>query len=225
MSLTLLMKHKHHFHTYLLYIYFIMYLSSYFKWNRELRNRALPLLCLRRGCSLVTVSPGASVLLTSVQASGRGKNISSVYYGIPAYLETRWHSPHWHGTGHHSLLGWWHNTQLSTTLFRKIWLYNISISTSSTSGIIITRKWIISVVCDWQIWKSRDSRLLLLAEPSRTGAGHDTVVAILDSDLSLTIIGGNFVWITWQKVVISLSLLPLHNTTLSCDNCSALTLI
>ena len=38
-------------------------------------NRALPLLCLRRGCSLVmvTVSPGASVLLTSVPASGRGK--------------------------------------------------------------------------------------------------------------------------------------------------------
>ena len=58
---------------------------------------------------------------------------------------------------------------------------------------------LIAVVCDWRIWKSRDSRLLLLAEPSRTGAGHDTVVAILDSDLSLTIIGGNFVWITWQK--------------------------
>ena len=36
--------------------------------------------CLRRGCSLVTVSPGAwkpgaAVLLTSVPASGRGKNI------------------------------------------------------------------------------------------------------------------------------------------------------
>ena len=52
------------------------------------------------------------------------------------------------GMGHHSLLGWWHNTQLSTTLFRKIWLYNISISTSSTSGIIITRKWTNSC-CVW----------------------------------------------------------------------------
>ena len=63
------------------------------KWNRALRSRALPLRCLRRGCSLVTVSPGAmepgeSVLLTSVPASGRGENIS-VCYGFPAYLETR----------------------------------------------------------------------------------------------------------------------------------------
>ena len=119
MSLTLFMKHKHHFHTYLLYIYFIMYLSSYFmslpfvvlcesevqnmivsihyfnmtsenliNGTEHSGNRALALLCLRRGCSLVTVSPGASILLTSVPASGRGKNIS-VYYGIPAYLETR----------------------------------------------------------------------------------------------------------------------------------------
>ena len=182
------------------------------KWNRALRSRG-------------RWSRGSQSCWPQCRPAGEASKNISVYYGIPAYLETRWHSPHWHGTGHHSLLGWWHNTQLSTTLFRKIWLYNISISTSSTSGIIITRKWIISVVCDWQIWKSRDSRLLLLAEPSRTGAGHDTVVAILDSDLSLTIIGGNFVWITWQKVVISLSLLPLHNTTLSCDNCSALTLI
>ena len=63
------------------------------KWNRALRSRALPLRCLRRGCSLVTVSPeamepGESVLLTSVPASGRGENIS-VCYGFPAYLETR----------------------------------------------------------------------------------------------------------------------------------------
>ena len=31
------------------------------KWNRALRSRALPLRCLRRGCSLVTVSPGGDV--------------------------------------------------------------------------------------------------------------------------------------------------------------------
>ena len=150
---------------------------------------------------MVTVSPGASVLLTSVQASGRGKNIS-VYYGIPAYLETR--CSHRTGTArvttHYSADDTIHNCQqhcsvkFDFTIFQFQHLQHLASSSLGNE--------LIAVVCDWRIWKSRDSRLLLLAEPSRTGAGHDTVVAILDSDLSLTLIGGNFVWITWQKVVI-----------------------
>ena len=108
-------------------------------------NRALPLLCLRRGCSLVTVSPGASVLLTSVPASGRGKNIS-VYYGIPAYLETR--CSHRTGTArvttHYSADDTIHNCQQHCSVKFDFTIFQFQ--HLSTSGI--TRKWT-NIFCVW----------------------------------------------------------------------------
>ena len=181
---------------------------------------------------MVTVSPGASVLLTSVPASGRGKQeYFSVLRNSRILRNSMTLTALARVTTHYSADDTIHNCQqhcsvkFDFTIFQFQHLQHLASSSLGNE--------LIAVVCDWRIWKSRDSRLLLLAEPSRTGAGHDTVVAILDSDLSLTIIGGNFVWITWQKVVIEgkrsfhcpWCFLPLHNTTLSCDNCSAVTLI
>ena len=82
---------------------------------------------------------------------------------------------HCTGTGHHSLLGWWHNCQ-QHVLTLQYFNFNIFQPLASLGNQLK------SVVCDWRIWKSRDSWLLLLPEPE-WDTGHDTVVAILDPNL------------------------------------------
>ena len=175
------MKHKHHFHTYLLYIYFIMYLSSYFmslpfvvlcesevqnmivsihyfnmtsenliNGTEHSGNRALALLCLRRGCSLVTVSPGASILLTSVPASGRGKQeYFSVLRNSRILRNSMTLTALARVTTHYSADDTIHNCQqhcsvkFDFTIFQFQHLQHLASSSLGNE--------LIAVVCDWRI--------------------------------------------------------------------------